>query len=72
MDKDKSNENSGLHTQGHQGVTDVSGPSTSKQAGESKIPNAESLAAIRQARTKKGLLNYNSVDEMIADLFDDE
>ena len=72
MDKEKSNPNSGLHTQGHQGAANVGKSSTSKQPGESRIPNAESLAAIRQARTKKGLLSYNSVDEMIADLFDDE
>ncbi len=68
MDKAKSNPNSGLHAQGHQGVTDVSETSTSKQAGESRVPNAESLAAIRQARTKKGLLSYNSVDGLMADL----
>lgn len=72
MDKAKSNSNSGLHAQGHQGVADVSEPSTSKQPDESRVPNAESLAAIRQARTKKGLLSYNSVDELMADLFDDE
>ena len=72
MDKGKSNPNSGLHAQGHQSVADVSEPSTSKQPDESGIPNTESLAAIRQARTKKGLLSYNSVDELMADLFDDE
>ena len=50
----------------------MSEPSTSKQPDESRVPNAESPAAIRQARTKKGLLSYNSVDELMADLFDDE
>ncbi len=72
MDKAKSNPKSGLHAQEHQGVADVSEPSPSKQPDESRVPNAESLAAIRQARTKQGLLSYNSVDELMADLFDDE
>ena len=72
MDKTKSNPNRGLHAQGHQGVADASEPPTPKQPDESRIPNAESLAAIRQARTKKGLLSYNSVDELMADLFDDD
>ena len=72
MDKGKSNPNSGLHARGRRGVADVHEPSTSKQPDESRIPNAESLAAILQARTKKGLLSYNIVDELMADLFDDE
>lgn len=72
MDKGKSDPNRGLHAQGHQGAANVSEPPTPKQPDESRIPNAESLAAIRQARTKKGLLSYNNVDELIADLFDDE
>lgn len=38
----------------------------------SKIPNAASLEAIEQTRTKEGLLSYNSVDDMMADLFGDE
>ena len=39
----------------------------SKQPDDVKSPQcAESLAAIRQARTKKGLLSYNSVDELMA------
>lgn len=38
----------------------------------SKIPNAASLEAIEQTRTKEGLISYNSVDDMMADLFGDE
>ena len=45
---------------------------TKRQPSELKIPNAASLEAIEQTRTKEGLISYNSVDEMMADLFGDE
>ncbi len=32
-----------------------------------KIPNEETLEAIRQANTREGLTEYNSVDEMMAE-----
>lgn len=38
---------------------------------QSKIPNAESLEAIRQARTGEGLVSFDSIEEMLADLNDD-
>ena len=34
----------------------------------SKIPNAESREAIRQAQTGEGLASYDSIKEMLADL----
>jgi DNA-damage-inducible protein J len=37
---------------------------------EVKIPNAETLKALKQARNKKGLIEYNSVDKLMADLDD--
>ena len=37
----------------------------------SKAPNAESLEAIHQAQTGEGLVSYNSVKEMLADLNDE-
>ena len=37
-----------------------------------KIPNAESLEAIEQTRTGKGLIRYASADDMMADLFGDD
>ena len=33
-----------------------------------KIPNEETLEALRQANTGEGLTEYNSVDELIAEL----
>ena len=44
---------------------------TARRPYESKIPNAESLEAIRQARTGEGLVGYDSVEEMIASLNDE-
>lgn len=44
---------------------------TARRSYESKIPNAESLEAIRQARTGEGLVGYDSVEEMIASLNDE-
>lgn len=39
---------------------------------QSKLPNAESLEAIEQARTGKGLVGpFNSVEELMADLNDE-
>jgi len=37
---------------------------------EVKIPNAETLLALKQARSKKGLAEYDSVDKLMADLDD--
>ena len=35
------------------------------------IPNEKTQAAIREARAGIGLIKYNSVDEMMADLWDE-
>ena len=43
---------------------------TARRPYESKIPNAESLEAIRQARTGEGLVECESAEEMIASLND--
>ena len=45
---------------------------TKRQPYELKIPNAKSLEAIEQARTGEGLVSYASIEEMLADLNDDE
>ena len=45
---------------------------TKRQPYASKIPNDASLEAIEQTRTREGLISYDSVDEMMADLFGDE
>ena len=37
-----------------------------------RIPNAETREAIRQARTGEGLTSYGSVEELMADLNDDD
>ena len=37
-----------------------------------RIPNAETREAIRQARTGEGLASYGSVEELMADLHDDD
>lgn len=37
-----------------------------------RIPNAETPEAIRQARTGEGLTSYGSVEELMAELNDDE
>ena len=44
---------------------------TARRPYESKIPNTESLEAIRQAQTGEGLVGYDSVEEMIASLNDE-
>ncbi len=36
-----------------------------------KTPNAKSLEAMQQARTGEGLVGFDSVEEMIADLNDE-
>ena len=45
---------------------------TARQPYESKIPNAESLEAIRQVRTGEGLEECDSAEEMIASLNSEE
>ncbi len=40
----------------------------SKPQDTAKIPNAETLEALRQAQTREGLTSYDSVEEMMADL----
>ena len=42
----------------------------SKPQDTAKIPNAETLEALRQAQTREGLTSYDSVEEMMADLDD--
>ena len=37
-----------------------------------RIPNVETREAIRQARTGEGLTSYSSVEELMADLQDDD
>ena len=44
---------------------------TKRQPYELKIPNAKSREAIHQARTGEGLVSYDSIEEMLADLNDD-
>ena len=44
---------------------------TKRQPYELKIPNAKSREAIHQARTGEGLVSYNSIEDMLADLNDD-
>ena len=38
---------------------------------ELRIPNEETLAAVRQVRSGKGLTSYSSVEQMRADLMND-
>lgn len=38
---------------------------------ELRIPNEETLAAVRQVRSGKGLTSYSSVEQMRADLMKD-
>ena len=35
---------------------------------EVRVPNAETLEAMRQAKEKDGLIKYNSVDELMSDI----
>lgn len=44
---------------------------TKRQPYASKIPNAKSLKAIHQARSGEGLVGFDSIEEMIADLNDE-
>ena len=55
-------------------LQDDRGTSKRKKArrSDSKIPNAESLEAIKQARTGEGLVGpFHSVEEFLADLNDE-
>lgn len=46
------------------------GRRTKRQPYELKTPNAKSREAIHQARTGEGLVSYDSIEEMLADLND--
>ena len=35
---------------------------------EVRVPNAETLEAMRQAREKEGLIKYDSVDDLMSDI----
>ena len=49
-----------------------SGSRKKMRKARSKLPNAESLEAIKQARTGEGLVGpFNSVEELLADLNDE-
>lgn len=37
---------------------------------KAKTPNAETLEALEQARTREGLTSYDTVEDMMADLDD--
>ena len=43
-----------------------------KQPHDSRIPNEASLEALEQTRTGKGLISYDSFEDMMDDLFGDE
>ena len=64
----KSDTADGLSAQGVRGSTEHSPSSQRKK--RAKIPNAETLEALEQARTGEGLTSYDTVEDMMADLDD--
>lgn len=64
----KSDTFDGFSAQGVHGSTDHS-PSFQRKK-RAKIPNAETLEALEQARTREGLTSYDTVEDMLADLDD--
>ena len=68
MADNKSGTSDGFSAKDVHGSTEHSpSPQRSKRA---RIPNAETLEALEQARTKEGLTSYDTVEDMMADLDD--
>ncbi len=68
MENDKLKTSDGFSAGGvHGAAADRSSLDRSKEV---RIPNAETREAIEQARTRKGLASYDSVEDMMADLDD--
>ena len=80
---DSSSDGAGFEARGREGVHDVGAftqaitlfyKQTALHNGlpfELRIPNEETLAAVRQVRSGKGLTSYSSVEQMRADLMKD-
>ena len=68
MADDKLKISDGFQARGVQGSAEDS-PSFHRGK-RARIPNAETLEALEQARTRKGLASYDTVEDMMADLDD--
>ena len=68
MADNKSGTSDGFSARSGHGLAEHSPPL--RRSKKAKIPNAETLEALEQARTREGLTSYDTVEDMMADLDD--